>query len=125
MAESRYGEFRRKAAIIVSLVGIGYALAYIPINILRDAVPVAWFDVAMATVLGLNLWYFVRRGSITIAANVGIGVIVSFLWVAAPFYGYTIYFWIFVLPWLGFFLLGARRGFITNSIVLVAIVAMI
>ena len=121
----RYEGFRRRAGVIVSLVGIGYCLVYIPINIYRDAVPVALFDVLMAAVLAGNLWYFRRGGSMTVVANIGLGVIVSFIWFAAPYYGETIYYWIFVLPWLGFFLLGARRGLITNSVMLAVIIAMV
>jgi diguanylate cyclase (GGDEF)-like protein len=97
---------RQRAAVLLSVVGIGASL----LSLMLDVHAVAMGNAVVVAILTVNLGLVLRRGHATAAALIGLATATAFVLLVAATAGIRAYFWMHVLPPIAYFMLGTRVG---------------
>ena len=103
-------ESTSRAIHLISLAGVLILLLFVPLNVLRGVPELAWGNLILIGIIGLNLLHYRKYRRPDLTSRVGLLAVVAFTVAYILFLGLQIYFWIFVVPMAALLLLGRRSG---------------
>jgi diguanylate cyclase (GGDEF)-like protein len=117
--------FRYQALSILSLLGIvgGIAMTFMDYDQGRRVIALA--DGVAVCLFSLNLVYLYRKRNMTVASALGFAILLALILFSFLIAGAPTLFWLYMFPWLAFFLFGLRVGTILNLVLAVLFLYMV
>lgn len=114
-----------EALTILSVLGIGGGLALTFVDFMSLHPIAGAADISAALLLAINLIYLKNSANVTLASVAGFTIVLALTLMAFFTAGAPMLFWIYMFPWLAFFLFGLRTGMIVNFILALGIVLLL